>query len=59
MIDVRFTLKSGAQIEGSFDWADSLDEISLSSELVHSNGEFEVIIKSSEIAALEVAARYS
>jgi len=59
MIDVMFTMKSGVQIKGCFDWADSLDELPLSSEWVHSNGEFEAIIKSSEIAAIEVLARYS
>lgn len=58
MIDVRLTLKSGVQMTGGF-CADSLDEITLTSDWLHSDNDKEIYVKISQIAAMEVVSKYS
>ena len=57
MLDVRVTLKSGAQVCGACSWAEALTDIPLDVEIVYIHGDnptHELIVRSSEIAAIEV-----
>jgi hypothetical protein len=57
MLDIRVTLKSGAQVSGTCKWAEALTDIPLDVEIVYVNGDspiHELIVRSSEIAAIEV-----